>query len=67
MANWLQSQFKVAEGLLEAVDRTAKHASKKELLEESRSSLNMASERHSTSGMEQTLMQKHQADKFIEM
>ena len=34
MSNWLQSQFRAAEGLLEAVDRTAKHVSKKELLDE---------------------------------
>ena len=36
MSNWLQNQFKAAEGLLEAVDRTAKHASKKDLTEEPR-------------------------------
>lgn len=34
MSNWLQNQFKAAEGLLEAVDRTAKQVSKKDLLEE---------------------------------
>lgn len=34
MANWLQSQIRAAEGLLEAVDRTAKHVSKKEQLDE---------------------------------
>ena len=35
MSSWLQNQFKAAEGLLEAVDRTAKNASKKELAEQS--------------------------------
>lgn len=36
MSSWLQSQFRVAEGLLEAVDRTAKQVSKKEQQEGSR-------------------------------
>lgn len=34
MSSWLQNQFKAAEGLLEAVDRTAKNVSKKELAEQ---------------------------------
>ncbi len=34
MSSWLQNQFKAAEGLLEAVDRTAKNVSKKEVAEQ---------------------------------
>jgi len=51
MSNWLQNQFKVAEGLLEAVDRTAKHASKKDLLDESKRSSTVAPDRQSKPGL----------------